>query len=81
MQPFTTLPAATLIQMGSWNTHLEGEACTQEAHPPEDNSVYFGGVPPHIILINFLSMLHYVVIISKDCVCVCVSLAHNLLCL
>ena len=47
MQPLTTMPAGTLILMGSWNTHLVGEACIlQGAHPPEDNSI-LGAYPPH----------------------------------
>ena len=31
MQPLTTMPAGTLIQMGSWNIHLVEEACTTRA--------------------------------------------------
>ena len=32
-QPLTTTPAGALTQMGSWNTHLVGEACTTRCPP------------------------------------------------
>ena len=41
MQPLTITPAGTLMQMGSQNTHLAGEACLLGSHPPEDNSRFF----------------------------------------
>ena len=33
MQPLTTMPAGTLIEMDSWNTHLAGEAYTTRGQP------------------------------------------------
>ena len=32
-QPLTTMPAGTLIHMGSWSTHLAGEFCTTRGPP------------------------------------------------
>ena len=32
-QPLTTTPAGARTQMGSWNTHLAGEACTTRGPP------------------------------------------------
>ena len=51
MQPLTTRPAGTLIQMGSWNTHLVGGSMNYKglAHLPEDNSRLLWG-PPYIII-------------------------------
>ena len=49
MQPLITTPAGTLIQMGSWNTHLVGEACTRGACLSEDNASFLGGSPSYTI--------------------------------
>ena len=49
-QPLTTMPAGALIQMGSQNTCLVGEACTIGGPPPEDNYVSFlGSFPSYFI--------------------------------
>ena len=42
MQPLTTTPAGALIQKGSYNMHLAGEACTTRGRPPEDILLFLG---------------------------------------
>ena len=39
-QPLKTIPAGTMIQMGSWNTHLERETCTTRG-PPSRRYYFF----------------------------------------
>ena len=40
MQPLTTPPAGTLIELGSQNTDLVGIPILQGACPLEDNSIF-----------------------------------------
>ena len=46
MQPLTTMPAGSLIQMGTQNTHLAGEAQSTRGAPSRRHSGVLGGVPP-----------------------------------
>ena len=53
MQPFTTMPAGALIQMGSQNTQLVREACTPSVLPTRRLLPDFGGIPPCSLLSRY----------------------------